>query len=73
MHRVLRNLKCLNIFNIEETSLLWLNEIIPICFFFSAFFPIYFYYLEANYFTILQRFLSYIDMNQPWIYMYSPF
>ena len=28
--------------------------------------------LEANYFTILQWFLSYIDMNQPWIYMYSP-
>ena len=33
---------------------------------------IYFYQLEANYFTILQWFLSYIDMNQPWIYMYSP-
>ena len=28
--------------------------------------------LQANYFTILQWFLSYIDMNQPWIYMYSP-
>ena len=28
--------------------------------------------LEANYFTILQWFLSYIDKNQPWIYMYSP-
>ena len=36
------------------------------------FFSIYFYQLEANYFTILQWFLSYIDMNQPWIYMYSP-
>ena len=36
------------------------------------FFSIYFYYLEANYFTVLQWFLSYIDMNQPWIYMYSP-
>ena len=36
------------------------------------FFFIYFYQLEANYFTILQWFLSYIDMNQPWIYMYSP-
>ena len=35
-------------------------------------FFIYFYQLEANYFTILQWFLSYIDMNQPWIYMYSP-
>ena len=35
-------------------------------------FFIYFYQLEANYFTILQQFLSYIDMNQPWIYMYSP-
>ena len=33
---------------------------------------IFFYQLEANYFTILQWFLSYIDMNQPWIYMYSP-
>ena len=31
-----------------------------------------FYQLEANYFTILQWFLSYIDMNQRWIYMYSP-
>ena len=28
--------------------------------------------LEANYFTILQWFLSYIDMNQPWVYMCSP-
>ena len=28
--------------------------------------------LEANYFTVLQWFLSYVDMNQPWIYMYSP-
>ena len=36
------------------------------------FFFIYFYQLEANYFTILQWFLSYIDMNQPWIYMCSP-
>ena len=34
------------------------------------FFPIYFYQLEANYFTILQWFLSYIDMKQPWSYMY---
>ena len=31
-----------------------------------------FNYLEANYFTILYWFLSYIDMNHPWIYMYSP-
>ena len=37
-----------------------------------SFFSIYFYQLEANYFTILQQFLPYIDMNQPWIYMYSP-
>ena len=35
-------------------------------------FFIYFYQLEANYFTILQWVLSYIDMNQPWSYMYSP-
>ena len=36
------------------------------------FFSIYFYQLEANYFTVLQWFLSYIDMNQPWIHMCSP-
>ena len=36
------------------------------------FFSIYFYQLEANYFTLLQWFLPYIDMNQPWIYMCSP-
>ena len=36
------------------------------------FFFIYFYQLEANYFTILQWLLPYIDMNQPWIYMCSP-
>ena len=33
---------------------------------------IYFYQLEANYFTLLQWVLSYIDMNQPWSYIYSP-
>ena len=38
----------------------------------GLFFFIYFYQLEANYFTILQWFLPYIDMNQPWIYMCSP-
>ena len=36
------------------------------------FFFFYFYQLEANYFTILQWFLSYTVMNQPWIYMYFP-
>ena len=36
------------------------------------FFFFFFYQLEANYFTILQWFLSYIDKNQPWFYMYSP-
>ena len=36
------------------------------------FFFIYFYWLEANYFTTLEWVLSYIDMNQPWSYMYSP-
>ena len=36
------------------------------------FFSFIFYQLEANYFTILQWVLPYIDMNQPWIYMYSP-
>ena len=35
-------------------------------------YSIYFYQLEANYFTILQWFLPYIDMNQAWIYMCSP-
>ena len=35
------------------------------------FFFIYLCQLEANYFTALQWFLSYIDMNQPWIYMYG--
>ena len=39
---------------------------------FFIFFIFIFYQLEANYFTILQWFLSYIDMNQPWIYMCSP-
>ena len=38
----------------------------------SFFFPIYFYQLEANYSAILQWFFPYIDMNQPWIYMYTP-
>ena len=38
----------------------------------SFFFFIYFYQLEANYITTLQWVLSYIDMNQPWSYMYSP-
>ena len=33
---------------------------------------IYFYQLEANYFTILSWFLPYIDINQPWVYMCSP-
>ena len=28
--------------------------------------------MESNYFTILQWFLPYIDMNQPWVYMCSP-
>ena len=36
------------------------------------FFSTYFYQLEANYFTTFQWALSYIDMNQPWSYMYSP-
>ena len=38
------------------------------CFFFF----IYFYLLEANYFTVLYWILSYIVMNQPWSYMHSP-
>ena len=52
------------------------NSMVTCCntfFFLTSFFPPnYFYQLKANYFTILQWFLPYIDMNQPWIYMYSP-
>ena len=44
----------------------------PIAFIFYFYFFTYFYQLEANFFTILQWVLSYIDMNQPWIYMHSP-
>ena len=33
---------------------------------------IYLFSLEANYFTILWWFLTYIHMNQPWVYMCSP-
>ena len=39
---------------------------------FKIFIQLFIHQLEANYFTILQWFLSYIDMNQPQIYMYSP-
>ena len=39
--------------------------------FFLNLFLIYFYQLGANYFTVLQWFLPYIDRNQPWIYMCS--
>ena len=28
--------------------------------------------MEANYFIILSWFLPYIDMNQPWVYMFPP-
>ena len=38
---------------------------------FNVFF-FFFHQLEANYFTTFQWVLSYIDMNQPWSYMYSP-
>ncbi|KAM9698788.1 conserved oligomeric Golgi complex subunit 2-like isoform 2-T2 [Dama dama] len=34
--------------------------------------PDAFHQLEANHVTTLQWVLSYIDMNQPWSYMYSP-
>ena len=37
------------------------------------YFFFYFYWLEANYFTTFQWILSYIDMNQPWSYMCSPY
>ena len=45
----------------------WLRKRLPLTG--SFFFSIYFYSLEANYFTILWWFLTYIDMNQPRIYM----
>ena len=32
----------------------------------------HFFFISWKLITILQWFLSYIDMNQPWIYMYSP-
>ena len=54
--------------NISITYFFQNTAIYSIFFFFS----IYFYQLEANYFTVLQWFLSYIDVNQPWIYMYCP-
>ena len=40
--------------------------------FFFKFFFFFFNWLEANYFTTFPWVLSYIDMNQPWSYMYSP-
>ena len=45
------------------------------CIFFSILFHILFfsiYFISWRLITILQWFLSYIDMNQPWIYMCSP-
>ena len=41
-------------------------------FLFIYLFFIYFYQLEANYFTVLQWFFSYIDMNQPVSQLLSP-
>ena len=50
-----------------------LEQLLPLTFFFPSHFSLFiFYQLEANYFIILQWFLSYIEKNQPWIYMYSP-
>ena len=53
---------------LHNTPLRISTIIISILFIFS----IYFYQLEANYFTTLQWVLSYIDMNQPWSHMCSP-
>ena len=47
------------------------RDLLFVCYF-PFFSPNYFYQLEANYFTVLQWFLPHTDMNQPWIYMYSP-
>ena len=43
-------------------------------FFFDSFFFFFFSFIFISWrlMTILQWFLSYIDMNQSWIYMYSP-
>ena len=53
-----------------KKNLLWRHEQFVLINY-NCFFFIYFYQLEANYFTILW-FLPYIDMNQLWIYMCSP-
>ena len=48
------------------TSLFSLSCPVSRVLFVCLFVFIYFYQLEANYFTILQWFLSYIDMNLPY-------
>ena len=59
-----------NDYNLSFFFLLWLS--IYVAFTDFIFFFIYFYWLEANYFTTFQWVLSNIDMNQPCSYMYSP-
>ena len=76
--KTLKQLELINLTRYQDTTLAFKN-LIHFC---TAtrkcqkekgfFFFIYFYQLEANYFIILQWFLPYIDMNQPWIYVYSP-
>ena len=63
---------CYSLYGMSSSILLFSTCLHPFFFFLSFFSPIYFYSLEANYFTILYWFLPYIDMNQPWIYMCSP-
>ena len=47
------------------------NQEAKIKFILSTFF--FFFKMNTNYFTISWWFLPYIDMNQPWVYMCSPF
>ena len=70
--RILRFFKFFQLLVLSLTSLI----IFFFCLFVSfglfvclLFVFIYFYQLEANYFTILQGFLSYSDMNQPWMFV----
>ena len=57
---------------IPNNSLGGFTSLHPLSSISCIFFFIYFYCFDANYFTILQWFLPYIDMDQPWIYMCSP-
>ena len=53
----------------KQSCLLLLFPTAPAPLHFLFYFFFFFFHLEANYFTILQWFLPYINMNQPWVYM----